>query len=73
MMDYVMCELCHAFHVGTMYYISLCTTYYVMYELCLWLFPMSCISCKDNVLCFFVYYIMYELYVYVLCIYFETN
>jgi hypothetical protein len=28
-MDCVMCELCHAFHVGTMYYVSLCAMNYM--------------------------------------------
>jgi hypothetical protein len=40
-MGYVMFELCQPFHIGTMYYVSLCTMYYVMYELCLWFFPMA--------------------------------
>jgi hypothetical protein len=45
--DNVLCflvcyELCHAFHVGTMYYVSLCATNYVTYELWLWFFPMAC-------------------------------
>jgi hypothetical protein len=41
MMDYVMCKLCHAFHVGTMYYVSLCASNYVTYELWLLFFPMA--------------------------------
>jgi hypothetical protein len=36
-----MCKLCHAFHVGTMYYVSLCASNYVTYELWLLFFPMA--------------------------------
>jgi hypothetical protein len=59
MMDYVMCELCHTFHVGTMYYVSLCATNYVTYELWLWFFPMAaCFYVYD----FFLFYVMHALW-----------
>jgi hypothetical protein len=33
-MDYVMCQVCHAFHLETTYYVTCCTMYYVLCELC---------------------------------------
>jgi hypothetical protein len=34
-MDYVMCQICHVFHLETIYYVKICTTYYVMdYVMC---------------------------------------
>jgi hypothetical protein len=33
-MDYVMCQVCHVFHLETMYYVEICTTYYVRCQLC---------------------------------------
>jgi hypothetical protein len=34
MREYVMCQVWHAFHLETMYYIEICTMYYVTCQLC---------------------------------------
>jgi hypothetical protein len=45
-MDYVMCQVCHVFHLETMYYVEIHTTYYVMAMSCvkyvMYFFYMPC-------------------------------